>query len=138
MFNTLHALASTAGNADLAEIYTSDADYPPGTVLVFGGDKEVTISEKEYDSKVAGIVSESPAYLMNSRTEGVAVALQGRVKVNAKGPISKGDLLTSSNDLGVAMALDHGKYVLGCALGKSLNDLADGELGTVEIVVGRL
>ena len=138
VFNTLHALASTAGNADLAEIYTSDADYPPGTVLVFGGDKEVTISEKEYDSKVAGIVSESPAYLMNSRTEGVAVALQGRVKVNAKGPISKGDLLTSSNDLGVAMALDHGKYVLGCALGKSLNDLADGELGTVEIVVGRL
>jgi hypothetical protein len=45
-FNTVHAKATTAQYADLAECYEADAEYAPGTVLSFGGTKEVTITDK--------------------------------------------------------------------------------------------
>mgnify|MGYP003348947415 CR=1 FL=1 len=43
-FNTIFAKATSAQYADLAEKYTADAEYAPGTVLAFGGDAEVTAS----------------------------------------------------------------------------------------------
>ena len=49
--------ATSAQYADLAERYSSDADYAPGTVLVFGGDAEVTQSTQPSDKKLAGVVS---------------------------------------------------------------------------------
>ena len=79
--------ASTAKYADLAEKYISDNDYEPGTVLVFGGDNEVTECTKKYDKRIAGIVSTDPAYLMNSDVEGVAVGLIGRVPCKVIGEI---------------------------------------------------
>jgi hypothetical protein len=42
-FNTVFAKATSAQYADLAEKYTADADYEPGTVVMFGGLHEVTI-----------------------------------------------------------------------------------------------
>ena len=41
-FNTLHAKATSAQYADLAEKYNTDEMYDPGTVVVIGGDAEVT------------------------------------------------------------------------------------------------
>ena len=41
--NTFLGRSTAASYADLAENYSTDADYPPGTVLVFGGEKEVTV-----------------------------------------------------------------------------------------------
>ena len=41
--------------ADLAEICTSDKDYELGTVLIFGGEKEVTTTNIMVDPRVAGI-----------------------------------------------------------------------------------
>ena len=40
--------------ADLAEYYEGDQDYEPGTVLVFGGDKEVTTTTQINDTRSAG------------------------------------------------------------------------------------
>jgi hypothetical protein len=95
-FNTVFALATSAAYADLAEIYVSDHDYEPGTVVVFGGDQEITQSESRADARVAGAVSTRPAYLMNSDESGVAVALRGRVPVQVVGPVVKGDALITS------------------------------------------
>ncbi len=67
--------ATAAQYADLAEIYAADSDYAPGTVLVFGGTQEVTISNISHDTRIAGVVSTAPAYLMNSEKSGIAVAL---------------------------------------------------------------
>ena len=65
-FNQVFAQATTALYADLAEVYAADADYAPGTVLVFGGNQEVTISTTDSSRRVAGVISENPSYLMNS------------------------------------------------------------------------
>jgi len=80
--------------ADLAEYYVADQHYESGTVLAFGGDKEVTLAE-DGTSRVAGIVSTNPAYVLNTACEGehtVVLALQGRVPCKVRGIIRKGDM----------------------------------------------
>ena len=103
----LHGTATQAEYADLAEMYTSDADYEPGTVLMIGGAEEVTQTSDAFSSNVFGIVSTNPAYLMNSTIEGtaVAVALEGRVPCKVIGPVRKGQRLVSSEEPGVARAV---------------------------------
>lgn len=136
-FNTAFVKATSAQYADLAEIYKSDHLYDPGTVLIFGGIEEVTISKEAHDSKVAGVVSDNPAYLMNSGQSGVKVALTGRVPCKVKGPVNKGDLLVTSNEPGVACACDSNDWKPGSTLGKSLEVITDDSIQTIEIAVGR-
>ena len=134
-FNTVFARATSALYADLAECYQADADYEPGTVLVFGGNKEVTISTVFCDSRVAGVVSTDPAYKMNAGLTGqhvVTVALTGRVPCKVLGPVSKGDLMVSSPH-GYAVACN--SPTIGTVIGKSLENFSDAQ-GTIEIVVG--
>ena len=130
------ATATTAQYADLAEKYLADGQYAPGTVLVFGGKSEVTVSATSHDTRIAGVVSTDPAYLMNNDSAGVAVALTGRVPCRVRGPVSKGDCLVNS-ELGVAGKLDTARYLPGCIIGKSLATIADNEIHTIEIAVGR-
>ncbi len=136
-FNTVFAKATSAQYADLAEVYTCDQNYAPGTVVVFGGEQEITISSTSHDPSVAGVVSTNPAYLMNTTALGSAVALQGRVPTRVKGPVSKGDRVVSSDVPGVAVRLDQSLYEPGCIIGKSLENIADDSIQTIEIVVGR-
>jgi len=121
--NVATVTATTAQYADLAELYTTDAEYSRGTVLVFGGDAEVTASTQRMDHRVAGVVSHEPAYLMNSCEEGmtVPVALRGKVPVLVKGPVAKGDLIVTSDESGVAEAHD-GICNSVFVIGKSLED----------------
>jgi len=134
--NVLSTTASQAQYADLAEMYSSDQAYEPGTVVVLGGESEVTHSTMSHDTAVAGVVSTEPAYLMNSDADGVAVALQGRVPCKVLGPVRKGDLLVSSQHDGVAQRMNDGLYKPGCVLGKALEDF-NGEEGVIEVVVGK-
>jgi hypothetical protein len=138
-FNTVFAKATSAQYADVAERYLADAEYPVGTVLIIGGDQEVTQSNSLCQTSVAGTVSENPGVLMNRGLEGehvAAVALLGRVPCRVVGPILKGDLLMSSEILGVACKLEN--YVPGCVVGKALEDYPSDREGTIEIMVGRL
>jgi hypothetical protein len=136
-FNVVHARATSAQYADLAENYAADADYEPGTVLCFGGNNEVTISTSAADTRVAGVVSTNPSYLMNSCIEAehvAAVALQGRVPTKVIGTVRKGDMMVSAgNGRAQACAVP----VMGSVIGKSLENF-DGESGIIEIVVGRI
>ena len=122
--------------ADLAEYYEGDQIYEAGTVLEFGGEKEVTLA-KEETFKLAGVVSTNPAYVMNSECPGhaIAIALQGRCPVKVKGPVSKGDMMVSAGN-GYAKATIIAPKI-GTVLGKSLENFA-GEEGVIEIAVGRL
>ena len=132
------ATATAARYADLAEKYTSDLEYSPGTVVVFGGPYEVTESTKSHDSAVAGVVSTDPAYLMNSDLkEGVAVALTGRVPCIVQGPVTKGTVLVTSDVPGTARAIDNSKFVPGCVMGKAMGDILDDSIAVIEIAVGR-
>ena len=74
--------------ADLAEYYEADQEYEEGTVLEFGGEKEVTLAE-DSTTRVAGVVSTNPAYAMNAKCPGIStpIALQGRVPVKVRGKV---------------------------------------------------
>jgi hypothetical protein len=140
-FNRLFAQATTALYADLAEMYTTDAEYEPGTVLIFGGNQEVTVSTVTHDIRVAGVVSTNPAHIMNSGLQGeftVAVALTGRVPVSVIGNITAGDRVVTSNRAGVAEALDMARYQPGVIIGKALQSYSGNGVGVIEVVVGRL
>ena len=140
-FNRLFAQATTALYADLAEVYKADAQYPPGTVLVFGGTQEVTMSTVSHDNKIAGVVSTHPAHVMNSGLQSeftVEVGLIGRVPCRVIGPISAGDRVVSSNRAGVAERLDMSQYQPGVIIGKALESYSGTDVGVIEVVVGRL
>jgi hypothetical protein len=135
--NLLSTTATAAQYADLAEKYTSDQEYVPGTIVMFGGDAEVTISE-DRTKKVAGVVSTHPAYLMNSHLEGtsVEVALQGRVPCKVEGTVHKGDMIVAGSTPGVGIA--HNDPQLGQVIGKALENYNSTEIGMIEVAVGRL
>jgi len=132
--STITAEATSAQYADLAEIYSSNDDYTPGTVLMFGGDAEVTVSNEDASPRVAGVVSTNPAHLMNSDAIGVAVALTGRVPTHVVGPVRKGDMMVST---ATGKARAEANPAMGTVIGKALEDF-DGTHGTIEVVVGRL
>ena len=137
LFNTVFATASTALYADLAESYQGDAVYPPGTVVKFGGEFEVTSSDSDNDSAVAGVVSTNPAYHMNSGLTGpnvAVVALAGRVPCRVQGPVRKGQMMVSTAD---GRARAETVPQMGAVIGKALENF-DGDFGTIEIVVGRV
>jgi hypothetical protein len=124
--------------ADLAEYYEGDREYEVGTVLVFGGDKEVTVSNIKGDTRVAGVVSDNAAFSMYESCPGFKnlVALQGRVPCKVVGKIRKGDILVTSGIAGVAVAAGADVKV-GTVVGKALKDYDSDHIGTLEIAVGR-
>jgi len=125
--------------ADLAENYLADQTYEPGTVLIFGGEYEVTVTDKKGDRRAAGVVSSEPAHLMNSALEGdnvIALALQGRVPCKVLGKVNKGDTLVTSAIPGYAIVDNDPRN--GTIIGKAVSEKADDAKGLVEIVVGRV
>jgi hypothetical protein len=136
-YSTVHAKATSAQYADLAEIYETDSTYDVGTVMIFGGKKEVTQSTISNDTRVAGVISENPAYLMNNKSEGQAIALVGKVKCKVHGTISKGDLLTTCEEH-PGCAKTTTSPVLGSVVGKAMEDKASDGESVILISVGRL
>ena len=123
--------------ADLAERYAADAAYDFGTVLIVGGEKEVTVTTERASIAVAGIVSQNPAYMLNSEAGNDEthpyIALKGRVWCKVTGTVNKGDLLVTSNMAGVACVWqpgDDANAVIGKALGTSI-----GPVGLIEVKV---
>lgn len=111
-------IASQSFYADLAEKYLADAEYEVGTVLVVGGEKEVTASN--YGDRAIGVVSANPAYLMNKDLDGgTAVALKGRVPVKVIGAVRKGQRLIASNNGTAVAAVPHANDVFAIALESS-------------------
>jgi hypothetical protein len=131
-----NGVATSAQYADLAENYTADAEYSPGTVLEFGGEFEVTLAQ-DGTNRVAGVITTNPAYLMNSNCQGTyvaAVALQGRTPCKVRGRVRKGDMLISG---GNGFARTTQTPQMGTVIGKALGDF-DGVEGVIEVAVGRL
>ena len=143
-YNTVYATlfngtALEAYYADLAENYEADQSYEPGTVLVFGGEKELTTTITSNNFRVAGVVSTEPATLMNSKLEGdtvVPLALQGRVPCKVIGRVEKGDMIVTSSVAGYGMV--NNQPTMGTVIGKAVGIKTDTSRGWVEVVVGRV
>lgn len=135
--NVLQTIASSALYADIAERYAADAPYEPGTVVVIGGEEEITVTNIRANKSVAGVISTNPAYRMNdaagSDTTHPYVALAGRVPCKVLGPIKKGDLLVTSIYTGYAEAAIGGDPATAI-IGKALESF-EGKFGTIQIKV---
>lgn len=135
-FNNIYGTSTHALYADLAENYQGDKSYSPGTVVMFGGEQEVTLATAN-TTAVAGVVSTNPAHLMNGALTGhnvVAVAFTGRVPCNVIGPVKKGDLMVSA---GFGFAKTNNDPKVGTVIGKALQDYLGETKGVIEVVVGR-
>jgi hypothetical protein len=116
--NTFDGTATAAQYADLAEKYLADQEYDAGTVMVIGGEKEVTASS--WGKRAIGVVSTNPAFMMNKDLEGgTYVALKGRVPVKVIGRIKKGDELIAADNGCATMAVPHASGVFAVALESS-------------------
>lgn len=121
-------------SADLAERYRSDRDYEPGTIVMIGGEREVTIADVSGKYRLAGVVSTQPAYVLNSTIDNsVIIALTGRVPCRVVGKINKGDLITVSDVPGVGTSIS--PPASGMVVGRSLQSYDSDEIGVIEIKV---
>jgi hypothetical protein len=134
-WNTFYGVSTQAQYADLAEKYAADNEYQPGTVVVFGGEQEITVTNTFADVRVAGVISSNPAYLMNAAATGLPVALRGRVPVQVLGAVSKGDLLVTSAQAGFAQSVGQNNSHGAAVFAKSLT--TDGSNGSkiIEAVI---
>ena len=128
----------TATYADLAERFSADDVYTPGTVVELGGSAEVTAVKYELSEDVFGVVSDNMAFLMNNgagdNETHPAVAMTGRVRVKTLGTVRKGQRLVSAGE-GHARAADSGEASAFNVIGRALEDKYTSELGTVEAIV---
>jgi len=135
--------ATTAKYADLAERYAADATYEEGTVVMFGGEAEVTSAQGYGSTKIAGVVSTKPAFAMNSEAGNSEthpyIALQGRVPCKVIGPVSKGDILVASEVSGVATVwlTENTDPRMTAYIGIAIEDKVSDTAGYVEVKVGK-
>ena len=135
-WNNIYGTAIHAVYADLAERYIADADYTPGTVVVFGGNEEITVTEELGDERVAGAISTDPAYLMNGASDGLAVALRGKVPVKLFGPVTKGDSLVTHYKAGYAISVGRDRTYGQAVFAKSLEtNLDPGEKIVMAVII---
>ena len=118
-----------------------DTDIPLNSIVVFGGDRDIELSSKSHDPRVAGVSidpTDDPEYTLTNfgfyACETYAVI--GRVGVQVKGPIAKGDCVVTSNKPGIGQKLDPSKYVHGCILGKAIHEISDNSVQIIEVAVG--
>jgi outer membrane lipoprotein SlyB len=123
--------ATAVQAADLAEKYLADKEYDVGTVVIVGGEQEVTASVW-VGQRAVGVVSAAPGLMMNQDLEGgTYIALKGRVPVRVIGQVRKGDRLVAAPD-GCAMASeDANANTFAVALESSLNT----EVKLIEAIV---
>ena len=96
--NLFVGTALTAKYADLAENYTTETDLPQGTIVKICSHTEHEVCPADEEDEIVGVVSTSPAYLMNSQSNGQPIALVGRVPVRTTGIVVKGDVLRCSKN----------------------------------------
>jgi len=141
--NLLTGTATSSQYADLAERYEADASMEAGDIVKLGGDKEITKTTVEYDTDVFGVISGQPGVQMNAKAGEDAthpfVAFAGRLHCKVKGPIKRGDRITTSTMPGIGQKaeLDNELCSVYNVIGRSLEDKSTDDVALIEIVVGK-
>jgi len=137
--NVLSTTASQAQYADLAERYEADCELTVGEVVILGGHAEITKCQKELDDAVFGVVSESPAFLMNAQAGDNSthpmIALKGRVMVKLKGTGAPGDRIVSAGN-GEARVANLDECTAFNTLGRLIKYKYNEETALAECVIG--
>jgi hypothetical protein len=137
--NVVHATATSAQYADLAERYATDTPVEAGDVVMLGGIEEITKCEEAVSDAVFGVVSSSPAYLMNAEAGNndthPAIALTGRVPVKVRGTGKAGDRIVSAGS-GEARVAAEDEATTFNTLGRLIKDKYNEETALTECVIG--
>ena len=138
--NVIHATATTAQYADVAERFEADAPMSEGAVVTVGGEAEITEVTSELSDNVFGVISTQPAYAMNAgagnQDTHPFVAMTGRTPVRVTGSVTKGARLVSSSIKGTARALAIGESISPFhVIGRALEDKTDSGIGLVNCAV---
>ena len=137
--NVVHATSTAAQYADLAERYESDCELEVGDVVILGGHAEITKCEKELDDAVFGVISQSPAFLMNAQAGNndthPMVALKGRVMVKVKGQGKAGYRIVSAGN-GEARVANLDECTAFNTLGRLIKHKYNEETALTECVIG--
>ena len=137
--NVVHATSTAAQYADLAERYASDMALEAGDVVMLGGSAEVTKCNKDACDKVFGVVSDSPAFLMNATAGNndshPMIALKGRVMVKIKGKGEAGDRIVSAGT-GEARVAGIEECTAFNVLGRLIKDKYNEDTQLTECVIG--
>jgi len=137
--NVVHATSTAAQYADLAERYEADCELSVGDVVILGGHAEITKCQKELDDAVFGVISESPAFLMNAQAGNnethPMVALKGRVLVKLRGTGQAGDRIVSAGN-GEARVANLDECTVFNTLGRLIKHKYNEETALTECVIG--
>jgi len=137
--NVVHATTTSAMYADLAERYEADCDTEVGDVVILGGHAEITKCKDELSDAVFGVISESPAFLMNAQAGNndshPMVALKGRVFVKLKGAGKAGDRVVSAGN-GEARVAQIEECTAFNTIGRLIKDKYNVETALTECVIG--
>ena len=132
--------ATSALYADLAERFESDMILEEGDVVMIGGEKEITKTDRESTPDVFGVISIRPAYAMNSDIGSddthPYVALAGKVPVKVIGKVLKGQRLVASSQTGIAIAAET-KNIFA-VVGRALESSDALGIKLIQAVVGKL
>ena len=137
--NIVHATTTSAMYADLAERYEADCDTEVGDVVILGGKAEITKCNDDLSNAVFGVISESPAFLMNAQAGNndshPMVALKGRVMVKLQGTGRAGDRVVSAGN-GEARVAELDECTAFNTLGRLIKDKYNKETALTECVIG--
>ena len=137
--NIVHATSTSAQYADLAERYETDIPVEVGEVVILGGHAEITRCQQELSDAVFGVVSESPAFLMNANAGNndthPMIALKGRVLVKLTGTGQAGDRVVSAGN-GEARVANLDECTAFNTLGRLLKDKYNEQTALTECVIG--
>jgi len=115
--NIFNGTATAARYADLAEKYTTDKEYEPGTVVSVCQHEGHDVEACKMGDRALGVVSTNPAFMMNKDADGQYIALKGRVPCKVGGAVRKGQRLVAGGN-GYAV-VGTGENVFGIALESS-------------------
>ena len=137
--NVVHATSTSAQYADLAERYEADCETEVGDVVILGGYAEVTKCKEELSDAVFGVVSDSPAFLMNASAGNneshPMIALKGRVYVKLTGEGKAGDRIVSAGN-GEARVANIDECTAFNTIGRLIKDKYNKETALTECVIG--
>ena len=137
--NIVHATSTAAQYADLAERYEADMQLEVGDVVILGGEAEITRCEDDLSDAVFGVISQTPAFLMNAEAGNndshPMVAMNGRVMVKVKGRGDAGDRVVSAGD-GAARVAEPEECTHFNVLGRLIKTKYHKETALTECVIG--
>ena len=137
--NIVHATSTSAQYADLAERYAADMQLSVGEVVMLGGAEEVTRCDTDACNSVFGVVSQSPAFLMNAQAGNndshPMIALKGRVLVKIKGKGEAGDRIVSAGN-GEARVASIEECTTFNTLGRLIKHKYNEDTALTECVIG--